>query len=183
MRHLAISIICWAFCSRLHVHRSCPDSLSFSFLQASSSNPYFARRADSVSRDCLQQWAWGPCRREEWDDTHTHWLSAASCWWPRWEGLYWLPFPWLSSLHGDVNHWPSFPVTYLRIWPLGHSGPLISLLTLFFLTHFLSLFPLGTFLQYIHYLLSSTFYILKKKVTIPTAGLSLDQPIQTTKVG
>lgn len=50
----------------------------------------------------------------------------------------------------------------------------------FFLTHFLSLFPLGTFsYRSIHYLLPSPFFTLSKTVTIPRAGFSLD----TTMVG
>lgn len=68
-------------------------------------------------------------------------------------GLYCRSFLWFSRLHRDLNQHPSFPVTTLLLWPLGHSWPFISLLPLFF-THFLSLFPRPA----LSFLQSNTFF-------------------------
>lgn len=76
MKHLAISIICWAFCQRLSLYCSRPPLLVLFHLQAWSFNPYFAILL--CSHDHLQQQPGGSeCRR--WSKTTCIFTAHTSC--------------------------------------------------------------------------------------------------------
>lgn len=141
-------------------------------LRASSSNPYFARWAESVSRDNLQQWPRGKrCRR--WSKTtHTQTLTAhtqqlrgmttASCCWPLSCSKSRKELVWLAeNANGGRALLTALPMIFQTVqesepltFPSSHKPASLTFEALLtshfppytiFKTNFLSLFLRGTF--------------------------------------
>lgn len=173
LKHLAMCIICRAFCQQLHACYSCPPPSQSTFyklynfltliLQDELSQPHMIH-TPRHSQEPGPQTSCPTSTVSENANGVTSFMALP---------LVFQRFPGI---------WTTNPARNLHPRPLGHSWPLVSRLTLFLLRQFPLTFPIWvTFLSPVHSLGTSTHFLYIKHLNDNlTSGFSLDWPTLKT---